>query len=113
MSDAIAIKRTNYLRGIAASATSRKVDAQKVRNEILNTAFNEIADPTDWKNPINVVMELRESDVIGVGLYLEAIEYFTSTKAEIFLISTRFDHNDKQINTYRIVSEGYRLSDAG
>ena len=101
-------KRVEYLRGIAASATERRVEpAGPARHAILKAAFEQVEDKTDWKNPINALVIVHEHDTIGLGLYLDAIEYFVGTRPEVFLV----DSNDaKTVSTFRIVSEGYRLA---
>lgn len=105
-------KRTQYLRDIAASASERLVDASKSRYELLNAAFNQVANVMDWKYPINAVITCHEDGpaATGVGVFLEAIEYFTGTKPEMFAISSALDANGKQVNAFRLVSEGYYLS---
>ncbi|UUZ75478.1 hypothetical protein LP414_27570 [Polaromonas sp. P1(28)-13] len=106
-------KRSEYLRGIAASVPTRAIDRNKARHAVLDAAFTEIAHPQSWKNPINVVMTFHESDGVGVGIYCDAIEYFTGTKPELFIVEQELDQHGKQINSYRIVSEGYFLGGAG
>ena len=105
--------REKYLRDIAASTSARKIDRSKARHAVLDQAFKVLTEGQHWKSPINVVMSFHELDSVGVGVYLAAIEYFTSTKAMMFLLETEHDEQGKQINTFRIVSEGYSLSDAG
>lgn len=100
-------KRTEYLRGIASSATERKVMPALARNLILKTAFEQVENKQDWKAPINALVVIHEYDTIGLGVYLDAIEFFVGTKPEVFLV----DSNEaKTVSTFRIVSEGYRLS---
>lgn len=101
-------KRTEYLRGIASSAPERKVEvAGPARHAILKAAFEQVENKQDWKAPINALVVIHEYDTIGLGVYLDAIQYFVGTKPEVFLV----DSNDaKTISTFRIVSEGYRLA---
>lgn len=100
-------KRTEYLRGIASSARERRVTKDLARHAILKAAFEQVEDKSDWKNPINALVVIHEYDTIGLGVYLDAIEFFVGTKPEVFLV----DSNDaKTVSTFRIVSEGYRLS---
>jgi hypothetical protein len=100
--------RTQYLLGIAASAPERRVDpCGPARHNILKAAFEEIEDKTDWKNPINALVIVQEYDTIGLGVYLDAIEYFVGTKPEVFLVHSNASGT---ISTFRIASEGYRLS---
>lgn len=104
-------KRDQYLRGIAASAPEVVIDASSARHSILNAAFDQIKDRTDWKNPINALVTIHKDDQIGLGIYIEAIKYFTATEPNVY-IAKGFDADSKQA-TYRIVSEGYRLGLAG
>lgn len=108
-------KRTQYLRGIYASAPERVVDAGKCRHEMLDAAFSQVANTLNWKDPINAVITCHEDGPVatGVGVFLEAIEYFTATKPEMFIVSQELDAKGKQINTFRLVSEGYNLGPAG
>lgn len=101
------MKRVECLRGIASSAPERKVLRDKARHDILKAAFEQVEDKTDWKNPINALVEVHTMDTIGVGIYLDAIEYFTGCKAQMFLHS---DSPDRTVSTFRIVAEGYRLT---
>ena len=103
-------KRIEYLRGIAASAPERHCDPHLAKNGILHTAFNQVSDPKDWRNPINAVVKLHSSDIIGIGLYAEAIKHFTATEPAIFILE---DYNEQGWATFRLVSEGYRLGPAG
>lgn len=100
-------KRVEYLRGISASAPERTVLRDKARHDILKAAFEQIEDKTDWRNPINALVEIDEMDTIGVGLYMDAIEFFTGCKAELFIQATNAERTK---TTFRIVAEGYRLA---
>lgn len=104
-------KRDEYLRGIAAGAPERYVDANMVRHAILQAAFDAIQDRTDWKNPINALVTIGKDDAIGLGVYIEAVKHFTSTEPNIYLADGFNAGSGKA--TYRIVSEGYRLGPAG
>lgn len=100
--------RTQYLRGIAASAPERRVDPNgPARHLVLKAAFEQVEDKTDWKNPINALIVIQENDTIGLGVYLDAIEYFVGTKPEVFLVDSNASGS---VSTFRIVSEGYRLA---
>ena len=99
--------RTEYLRGIASSAPQRKVSLDIAKHNILKAAFEQVENKQDWKAPINALVVIHEYDTIGLGVYLDAIEFFVGTKPEVFLV----DSNEaKTVSTFRIVSEGYRLS---
>ncbi len=100
--------RTQYLRGIAASAPERRIDPTgPARHHILKAAFEQVEDKTDWKNPINALVVIQCDDTIGLGIYLDAIEYFVGTKPEVFLVDSNASGT---VSTFRIVSEGYRLA---
>ena len=106
-------KRTDYLRGIASGVTSINVNANKARHAILDAAFTQVAHPVDWKKPINVVMTFHENDSsASLGTYMDAIEYFVGTRPATFIVSQEIDGKGKQINTFRIVSEGFYLTGA-
>jgi hypothetical protein len=66
----------------------------------LETAFNQICDPIDWKNPINRVISTR-----AVPLAREAIRYFTATDT--------IEMDAGEPGKTRIVSIGYRHGPAG
>jgi hypothetical protein len=101
------MKRIEYLRGISITAPERTVLRDKARHDILRAAFDQVENKADWKGPINALVEVHAMDTIGVGVYLDAIEYFTGCKAQMFLHS---DSPDRTASTFRIVAEGYRLA---
>lgn len=100
-------KRLEYLRGIFSSAPERTVNVANARHKVLEAAFEQVQDRADWKNPVNALIEIHTNDTIGVGIYMDAIEYFTGCKPELFLHS---ENADRTITTFRIVAEGYRLA---
>ena len=100
-------KRTDYLRGISISAPERTVNVSNARHKILEAAFEQVQDRADWKNPINALIEIHTNDKIGVGVYMDAIEYFTGRQPMLFIHS---ENADRTITTFRIVGEGYRLA---
>lgn len=104
-------KRTQYLRGIAASAPERQVDPRNIQHRLLHTIFYEVANTEDWRAPINVLVKIHRTGSITLGLYTDAIEYFTGTKPAIFIVEDWQEGSD--FATFRIVSEGYRLGPAG
>ena len=104
-------KRDQYLRGIAASAPEVKVDWTRARQAILAAAFDQISNPNDWRAPINALMTIHEYDSISLGVYVEAVKYFTGTEPNTY-VADGFNERTRQA-TYRIVSEGYRLGPAG
>lgn len=106
-------ERTEYLRGIAASAPEIEINESLARQSILTAAFNQVKNPKDWKAPINAIVNVASTDTIGVGLYLDAIEYFTATKPELFLLDRVTLGGGQEVDKFRIVSEGYRLGPAG
>lgn len=101
------MKRVEYLRGISSSAPERKVLRDKARHDILKAAFEQVEDKSDWKNPINALVEIDEMDTIGVGIYMDAIEFFTGCKPQLFIHETNAERTK---TTFRIVAEGYRLA---
>lgn len=104
-------KRDQYLRGIAASAPAVNVNRTTARHQLLEVAFNQIANPSDWRSPIHATVEVHESDQIGLGLYLEAVQYFTGTEPSAYIVDGF--NPETRVARYRIVSEGYRLGPAG
>lgn len=100
-------KRTEYLRGIAASAPERHVDMKPALHAVYDAIFAQLHNQNDWMNPINALVQIDQYDKLGLGLYLDAIEYFTGCKAEVFIHS---DNEDRTKTTFRIVAEGYRLA---
>lgn len=106
-------KRTQYLRGIAAGAPEREVNDSLARNAIFTAAFSQVQNQQDWKNPVNAIVEVSSRDEIGIGLYIAAIQYFTGTRPEIFLLDRTTLGGGDEVSKFRIVSEGYRLGPAG
>lgn len=103
-------QRDQYLRGIAASAPEKTVAAID-RQAILQAAFNAVANPQDWRAPINALVRIDEFDPIGLDVYIKAIVHFTATTPEVY-VKEGFD-KQKGYAIYRLVSEGYRLGPAG
>lgn len=103
-------RRDQYLRGIASSAPERNVNVGAATFSILEQAFEAVQNQQDWKNPINALITVNAKDKIGLGVYLDAIEYFTGTKPSVYLNASNADNTE---STFRIVSEGYRLGSAG
>ncbi len=80
----------------------------------MREAFDEIADPQDWKAPINATATTREE----VDLAIAAIEFFTATKATVqkahaFAAPHKNALVQMAIPIYIITSEGYRNGPAG
>ena len=65
----------------------------------LSAAFDKVADPADWKNPIHAVVTVHD-----VKITVEAIQYFTAAPVEV-----------ERLNSVQslITSPGYRLGPAG
>jgi hypothetical protein len=103
--------RDQYLRGIASSAPERTVNMERARHAILQAAFEQVQNTLDWKSTINALVTIHADDTIGIGVYQAAIEYFTGTKPNIYVVDG-FNEATKTA-TYRLVSEGYRLGGAG
>jgi hypothetical protein len=67
--------------------------------EDLKTAFDKVADPTDWKNPF--VADVILSDL---GVTLAAIEHYTA--CPVYYV--------KQVgNVFTLRCDGYRMGPAG
>lgn len=66
----------------------------------LNTAFDKVADPADWRNPIYEVIDRDDVEVT-----VKAIQYFTAAPVEV----KDLDWNDE----FMITSPGYRMGPAG
>lgn len=104
-------KRDEYLRGIAASAPEVKVNHSDATHSILEIAFDYLRNRDDWRGPIHATVTVHEKDAIGLGVYLDAVRYFTGTEPNAYIVEG-FNPQTKKA-TYRIVSEGYRLGPAG
>ncbi len=66
----------------------------------LNTAFDKVADPADWRNPI---YEVIDRDVVAVTV--AAIQHFTAAAVEV----KDLEWGDE----FMIRSAGYRMGPAG
>ena len=67
----------------------------------LDAAFKKVADPSDWRNPINYAVVDRDD----VHVTVCAIQYYTAAPVQV---------KDLQWNDeYMIFSSGYRLGPAG
>lgn len=104
-------KRDEYLRGLASALPAIAVNQEKARYEILKAAFDIVANRTDWKEPIHATVTIHQYDPIGLGIYVDAIKFFTGTEPNTYVVDG-FDASTGMA-TYRIVSEGYRLGPAG
>ena len=62
----------------------------------LRAAFDLVADPTDWKNPINAVVDLDEQTKTIVH---EAVRLFTGCTPKFTYLSTK---------RYRVTTAGFR-----
>jgi len=71
-----------------------------VEREILKEAFDKVADPKDWRNPIGPIRVTADD----LPVTIRAIEYFTATNPKIGFIES---------DEYSIWSEGYRNGPAG
>ena len=69
----------------------------------LDTAFTLLADPADWRGPIDALVAET-----GVGLAIAAIEHFTATSPNVALAQNPVDNR-----VWRVTSEGYRNGPAG
>ena len=59
--------------------------------ECLKKAFDLVKDPKNWKNPIAVFME-PDAWYMVAGIFAEAIEFFTATKASCSLVDTGYGY---------------------
>ncbi len=66
----------------------------------LNTAFDKVADPADWRNPI---YEVIDRDAVAVTV--AAIQHFTAAAVEV----KDLEWNDE----FMVSSVGYRMGPAG
>ncbi len=71
-----------------------------VKKSVLSKAFDEVADPNDWKGPISALIAF---DNPHLQFVLIAVEFFTATEA------TAKAEGDK----LRITAKGYRMGPAG
>lgn len=69
---------------------------------LLQTAFNQICDPQDWKGPIDCVVPWEAASV-----YIEAIKYMTATTPV-----SHVEQMDGQLYAH-LTSVGYRMGPAG
>lgn len=69
---------------------------------LLQTAFNQICDPDDWRGPIDATVPWEAANI-----YMEAIEFMTAAPAECERI--RIDG----MFYARLKSVGYRMGPAG
>jgi hypothetical protein len=69
-------------------------------HEELHAAFQKVKNPTDWKAPINAVIDEKDMDIVE-----QAIVYITAT-------SGTFTRGKKK-GTLRVRADGYRNGPAG
>jgi hypothetical protein len=62
----------------------------------LRAAFDLVADPTDWKNPINAVVDPDEQTKVMI---YEAVRFFTGCTPKFTRLSA---------NRYRVTTSGFR-----
>jgi hypothetical protein len=67
--------------------------------EELKTAFDQVANPDDWRDVIDAEIVTDDHELI-----CEAITHFTSTSPKYYNVRD---------NVWRFYSEGYRLGPAG
>ena len=85
---------------------SIEINGREYRREDLDQAFELVADPTDWRAPIDKVITMP--DVIYGATIKAAVEFFTATPARIKLLSINCGKP-----SVRIQSIGYRAGPAG
>lgn len=67
----------------------------------LNDAFNRVANPHDWRAPIDCMLRVDEAELDKIRY---AIEFYTATSAKV----TRIGHR-----TWHVQATGYRNGPAG
>lgn len=74
----------------------------------LKIAFDLVADPKDWRAPINAVVLVEARDAVGVtlGEIAAAIVHYTATKPDIFVLTV-------PAGAVVFRAEGYRAGPAG
>lgn len=65
----------------------------------LKAAFDAVADPADWKNPIHAIVTADH-----LGITLDAIEFYTATQATVKAVNP---------GIYYVHSIGYHAGPAG
>lgn len=104
-------KRDQYLRGLASSVPPLEVNREKARHDILKAAFDMVANRSDWKAPVHATVTIHQYDSLSLGVFADAIEYFTGTKPNIYVVDGF--NEGTGMATYRLVAEGYRLGPSG
>lgn len=85
---------------IEAELDNQVVGKHGYTRKQLKHVFDQVCNPADWKGPISAVMT-GECVIAAV----EAIEFFTATKAEVNL--------NVETMLYHVSSIGYRMGPAG
>lgn len=88
------------------NATTRPTQEQ------LEQAFNRVRNQDDWRAPIDYTGEFGVQEL---HLTLDAIEYFTATKAEVmdYTVASPYDEVNGTKLRCRITAVGYRMGPAG
>jgi len=76
-----------------------KIREQAKRQDVLQAAFNTVADPTDWRAPIDAWVEADKYELVA-----EAVQYFTATEPRLIALQNGWK---------RMVATGYRNGPAG
>jgi hypothetical protein len=72
----------------------------------LKAAFDKVCSPTDWKKPINSIIEAKDKNIVA-----EAIMHYTATTAYFEKLP-----NTNEVNKdmwLRVKAAGYRMGPAG
>ena len=81
------------------SPTPADITYRGFTHQQLKAAFDAVADPTDWKAPVDAMVYGGD-----YGLTHAAVEYFTATTPT----GTWEPWNAQGMNTWRITAPGYR-----
>lgn len=71
-----------------------------VKKSVLSASFDAVANPEDWKAPINALIALDDPRLEFV---LIAVRFFTATEPKIVA----------EGNALRVTAKGYRMGEAG
>ena len=69
--------------------------------------FDEVANPEDWRAPINAIVEVNEDIANTLNSYMDAITFYTAIHPKDIVIEFLGK------NRYNIYCVGYRMGPAG
>lgn len=73
-----------------------KIREQATRQDELQAAFNLVAEPDDWRKPINAMIEDKDVEIVR-----EAVEYFTATTIRTSPWMGKVGHTHVRATGYR------------